>query len=85
MANESANWRERDTGISLAKVALIGSAAFLFGLFAGSALSDDRRPSAAGELGPALAATPELPREWVPEREAISFDHMFRSRQSAVE
>jgi hypothetical protein len=85
MAHESMDWREHDADISLTKIILIGSATFLFVLFAAGALSHERQLGAAGEPGPELAATPELPREWVPEREAVTFDHMFRSGQSAVE
>jgi len=85
MAHESTDWGERDAGISLTRAVLIGSALLLFGLLAERALSHDRQLSAVGELGPALAATTELSREWVPARDAITFDHMFRSGQSAVE
>ena len=85
MAHGSMDWRERGGSISLTKVVLIGSVALLFGLLAARGLSHDRQPRAVEELGPALAAAPKLPAEWVLEREAVTFDHMFRSKRPAVE
>ena len=64
--------RERDGRISLTLALMIGSVAFLLGLVAGDALSHDREPGAL-----AVLAT-ELAPEWVWDREAITFDHLFR-------
>ncbi len=85
MAREKTNQRERDWGVPLSQAVMIASVAFLFGLLAGQALSHDGEVSAVGEPRPVFAAAPELPREWALEREAVTFDHMFRKGPSAVE
>ena len=74
--------QERDSRISLTLAVMIGSVAFLLGLLAADALSDDREP---GELAghPRAGLAVELPREWVCQREAITFDHMFRRTQAS--
>ncbi len=64
--------------ISLGLAILIGSAAFLLGLLAGAAPSHAPGTAATDLRAPALNASPELPREWVWEREALTFEHMFR-------
>ncbi len=69
--------RERNGKISVTLAVMIGSAAFLLGLLAGDALSHDRKPLELAARHKAVLAT-ELPPEWVWEREAITFDHMFR-------
>ncbi len=69
--------RERDGRISLTLAVMIGSGAFLLGLFAADALSYDREPAELAEHRRAEQAG-ELPPEWVWERDAVTFDHMFR-------
>ncbi len=60
---------------------LIGSAAFLLGLLAGAAPSHAPGTGATDLGAPALNAPPELPREWVWEREALTFEQMFRRKE----
>ncbi len=73
---------ERDSRISFVLAVMIGSGAFLLGLLAADALSYDRTT---GELAGHYRAeqASELPPEWVWEREAITFDHMFRKDQAS--
>ena len=59
---------------------LIGSAAFLLGLLAGDAPSHASGTGATDLHARALSAPPELPREWVWEREALTFEQMFRRK-----
>ncbi len=66
--------------ISLRLAILIGSTAFLLGLLAGNAPSHDPGTGATDERAPALSAPPELPREWVWERETLTFEQMFRRK-----
>jgi hypothetical protein len=77
MVRQRTNGRERDGRISLTLAAVIGSAAFLLGLFAADALSQDRGSAASAHPARAVRAAPELPREWVWDREAVNFDDMF--------
>ncbi len=59
---------------------LIGSAAFLLGLLAGDAPSHASGTGATDLHARALSAPPELPREWVWEREALTLEQMFRRK-----
>ena len=65
---------------SLSLAVLIGSAAFLLGLVAGDALSQDQEVRAALGAAATSSAVQELPPEWAWERDAVTFDHMFRKK-----
>lgn len=67
--------------ISLGLAILIGSAAFLLGLLAGAAPSHDPGTGATDERAPELSAPLELPREWIWQREALTFEQMFRRKR----
>lgn len=65
MVRQRTSGRESDGRISLTLAAVIGSAAFLLGLFAGDAPFQDREIGASAQLARAVRPAPELPREWV--------------------
>ncbi|MEE9282108.1 MAG: hypothetical protein V3V67_18230 [Myxococcota bacterium] len=69
-----------DGRISLSLAVLIGSTAFLIGLVAGDALSQDQKVRASLGAAATASAVPELPPEWAWERDAVTFDHMFRKK-----
>ena len=69
-----------DGRISLSLAVLIGSAAFLLGLVAGDALSQNQEIRASLGAAAAPSAVQELPPEWAWERDAVTFDHMFRKK-----
>jgi hypothetical protein len=77
MVRQRTGGRESNGGISLALAAVIGSAAFLLGLFAADALSQGREIGASAQPARAVRPAPELPRKWVWDREAVNFDDMF--------
>ncbi len=77
MVRQRTSRRESDGRISLTLAAVIGSAAFLLGLFAGDALSQDREIGASAHPARFVRPGPEVPREWGWDREVVSFDDMF--------
>ncbi len=80
MSRTRTRGRAGDARISLSLAVLIGSAAFLLGLVAGDALSQDQEVRDARGAAAAASTVQELPPEWAWERDAVSFDHMFRKK-----
>ncbi len=80
MSRTRTSGRVGDGRISLGLAVLIGSAAFLLGLVAGDALSQNQEVRASLGAPAAPSAVQELPPEWAGERDAVTFDHMFRKK-----
>lgn len=71
------------SGSWLVLAAILGAAALAIASVA--FLGTDPRPSAADRVSEVRSLEPpELPREWVWERPAIRFDHMFRAEGNQV-